>query len=1170
MKSKFKRLVSFLQICIFVWLSFYIHAEEEITSLNSTIIPPSPQSAKYQTYMASRPTLATGAVNVSIPLYQIQYGGISIPFSLTYRSNGIKVEDDPYPCGYGWSFMPGLRVSRTIMGRPDEQYAWSEPQSSTNIPFDTLKSYIKDDPQFSADKTLKDTQYDIFTAILPSGTVRFLLHHENGALKVMTLDTEWRIEVNMSADNTYIAGFKFWDESGNTYYFSDFYERIGTLRYVTSWMLQSIQFANGKKISFDWVDYSHGNYTWHQFAPYTIRDCQNFTSSQSEISFPDSTNTSQTGDLVYYGKHNRMQHLKSVEFPGGNIEIVYDAKASSGMPLIRQFIVKNSAGQTIKNVSLEYGETDENRFLLKKINISGDGVYSFSYNELQFSAATLYAQDYWGFYNGKIMNRSLIPYINLRIYESQFDNVGTYKYFGNADRSVDETNMKANILTRVTYPTGGYSEFEYEMHRFENAVTADTYNIANERPLSEGGGLRVSRIIDCAGGPDDMPIERIYEYGKNGNGLGKSIAEPVLSTFVQTYRSYDFVREYSYGMDDQPVGYYDYYPTYRVVTLNPTSNYLRYAINCEPIWYEEVAEYTDAGKTVYTFVNPTVYERSGEFGKEDLIGLFSLFSDGVKIASVQYYKVVGNGYELVGKKNYTYGSKSLPMLYATFVRREIYSHVPGCTDNPDFNFRPAGGVQSTATSSGIVEFPYEKDDIYFYHTYNVRLQTEFLQKVTEQTFASSVSQEVETLYEYTDNNQLRNKIVRVNGEMMLTENYKYPFDSVSSPVFQAMTDLNILDEPYRIVRTEKGQSQIKESSFAKFGNLYLPKNVITKQGDGIGQSIEYGYDNYGNIVSAKFNGNYAESYLWGYDGLYPVLHAAGVDYDRLQRETGYIATLSGLTGASLVERCERIRSLMQGKALVSTFTYVPLVGPATSTSPNGLTTTFQYDNVWRLSEVYDHEGNILSRYAYQLAGDRLSAALSVETNQIVGKPFRASVIQQESSGDVSVEWQTQSEALSFLSATGLTADILVSRPGSYPLVATVTDKMTGASVDIRKIIVVQPECIELIPESEEILPTSFAQITATNPVVLKFVCRSDLHSTSSTMGAGTVCIDGTSYTIVSDGESVREISYSMNPGTISVSVSVLSDSTGTITLELAGVEGTYGETVKLTSIQARR
>ncbi len=58
----------------------------------------------------------------------------------------------------------------------------------------------------------------------------------------------------------------------------------------------------------------------------------------------------------------------------------------------------------------------------------------------------------------------------------------------------------------------------------------------------------------------------------------------------------------------------------------------------------------------------------------------------------------------------------------------------------------------------------------------------------------------------------------------------------------------------------------------------------------------------------------------------------------------------------------------QVSAQTTTYGYVvPLLGPATMTAPNGVTTTYEYDSFGRLARTKDKDGNILNQFTYRYA-----------------------------------------------------------------------------------------------------------------------------------------------------------------------------------------------------------
>ena len=107
-----------------------MHAEVSVPWQESGVWPESPQARAIRQAEMPAPAMLTGACEFDVPLYTLSVGDVSLPLSLHYRSNGIRVDDDPQPVGYGWTLSPALRVSRQIMGRPDELF---RPRGTDNI-----------------------------------------------------------------------------------------------------------------------------------------------------------------------------------------------------------------------------------------------------------------------------------------------------------------------------------------------------------------------------------------------------------------------------------------------------------------------------------------------------------------------------------------------------------------------------------------------------------------------------------------------------------------------------------------------------------------------------------------------------------------------------------------------------------------------------------------------------------------------------------------------------------------------------------------------------------------------------------------------------------------------------------------------------------------------------
>jgi hypothetical protein len=84
------------------------------------VIPPSPTAASLGRYGEIPVSYHTGVPQISIPIYTVNEGGISVPISLNYHSSGVKVEELASWVGLGWSLNAGGVITRTVVGAPDE------------------------------------------------------------------------------------------------------------------------------------------------------------------------------------------------------------------------------------------------------------------------------------------------------------------------------------------------------------------------------------------------------------------------------------------------------------------------------------------------------------------------------------------------------------------------------------------------------------------------------------------------------------------------------------------------------------------------------------------------------------------------------------------------------------------------------------------------------------------------------------------------------------------------------------------------------------------------------------------------------------------------------------------------------------------------------------------
>lgn len=68
--------------------------------------------------------LYTGRVDITIPIFEIKTGNISVPISLSYNTGGVKVDDEASSVGLGWNLNAGGSIMRIVKDVEDHTITW--------------------------------------------------------------------------------------------------------------------------------------------------------------------------------------------------------------------------------------------------------------------------------------------------------------------------------------------------------------------------------------------------------------------------------------------------------------------------------------------------------------------------------------------------------------------------------------------------------------------------------------------------------------------------------------------------------------------------------------------------------------------------------------------------------------------------------------------------------------------------------------------------------------------------------------------------------------------------------------------------------------------------------------------------------------------------------------
>jgi hypothetical protein len=111
-----KRLFKF-QILILTWAAGLIPLF--LSAQIQKVTPTTPEAATFSKEVNYPMTSNSGLPDISIPLSQIETGGMTLPLTLNYHSGGFKIGERSTNVGLGWSLSTDIQITRTVNGLDD-------------------------------------------------------------------------------------------------------------------------------------------------------------------------------------------------------------------------------------------------------------------------------------------------------------------------------------------------------------------------------------------------------------------------------------------------------------------------------------------------------------------------------------------------------------------------------------------------------------------------------------------------------------------------------------------------------------------------------------------------------------------------------------------------------------------------------------------------------------------------------------------------------------------------------------------------------------------------------------------------------------------------------------------------------------------------------------------
>lgn len=264
-----------------------------------------------------------------------------------------------------------------------------------------------------------------------------------------------------------------------------------------------------------------------------------------------------------------------------------------------------------ENEQKQYGDYIRKRLKLDEVQIyNGDDLlppYKFYYvkyyNDYWLPARYSYCQDFWGYFKENSTESSLVPTVycypnregqyRFSVYRLDTATPGVdyaKKILDGVDRMPDEDYIHIGMLEKITYPTGGYTEFVYEPNDFViDDITANTFI---------GAGIRLKEIITDGLETNSTKTSFVYE-NSNQESSGKLINMPLFGHLDPINSLCTELTNTSYSSWDT-----DDFNSYYIRGTNNENDMMEGTLG-----YDQVIETVNGidGETIYYFENTATY-----------------------------------------------------------------------------------------------------------------------------------------------------------------------------------------------------------------------------------------------------------------------------------------------------------------------------------------------------------------------------------------------------------------------------------------------------------------------------------------------------------------------------------------------------------------------------------
>ena len=768
--------------------------------------------------------------------------------------------------------------------------------------------------------------------------------------------------------------------------------------YINSFSISKIIFADGKTVTFDYVQDTLND----DFCDLIQGQASNILLNAKVLNFESyfqdgsrtdewthcpgggcggglssSSTNAQTFTLV------KKSMLSSVKYADKEIKINYKdigypikhysgpANALNFNEILLDNIQVYAHNNLIKNTVFSYdnlGGNNQRPFLKSISEQKSNTHYNFEYyNTSNLPPYFTKGLDHWGYWNGKDYNTSLAPY------DTYNASTGDYT-LNNTFRDTDVQKYNVGLLSKIIYPTKGYTVFEYEPQYYNKRIERKSSSrflptLTNNSGVI--GGARIKKQFDYTES-GLITNEKEYKYTTTLQGNTSS-------GILMNWPRYFYYVELSGGGS-----------TVQKLMIKTSSNVQQNSLDSYNIGYSKVFEINiNKGYIEHSFTN---YETHPD-DLSDASNIKQFITGYTNFNPPNLYQNIQNLYgidksslrgKLLSQKVYSQQNLLQPIKTIEYEYTDILNFNP-TTSIDDDNYVAINHLSGEWVQG-----------------YRRFMNSSYLKKKIEKNYfgGNNLSSTIDYFYEGIDHlNLSRTKSIYSSGEN-IEERYLYAYDLklgntpdtqypgypfVMYMMWRNMTGIPLVTTVYKNGIFQKRDQEVY-SNYEFNGPLkksaeltYIEDKLITTPIRIIPDvsfaltKIKYDkYDDKSNPLQYTTKDGISTVIIWGYNKSQPIAKIEGAKLSDIpQSFIDAIVNASDIDGAELPNNDETAL-LAAFKTFrdnlpnyqITTYSYDPLIGVRSITPPSGIRESYIYDSAGRLEKVIDVDKKILKEYKY--------------------------------------------------------------------------------------------------------------------------------------------------------------------------------------------------------------